>query len=126
MLRKWHKTFRMLLILWVLIIPVVCSAEDSGTMGYQEVLKQDNLTKILLDNGLSVVLLENHAAPVVAFQMWVNVGSRYEEDDQAGDEPSQSDSGEPFGPAAWIPVHDEEDGRHGRGQRPRLAAAASL
>ena len=28
-----------------------------------------------LDSGLTVILQENHAAPVVAFQMWVGVGS---------------------------------------------------
>src|SRR5215213_7761280 len=28
-----------------------------------------------LDNGLTVLLQENHAAPVVAFQAWVGVGS---------------------------------------------------
>ena len=28
-----------------------------------------------LDNGLEVVLEENHAAPVVAFQAWVKIGS---------------------------------------------------
>ncbi len=31
-----------------------------------------------LDNGLTVLLLEDHATPVVAFQMWVGAGSRDE------------------------------------------------
>ena len=44
----------------------------------------DRVRKEVLDNGLTVLLLEDHTTPVVAFQMWVNVGSRYEEDDQAG------------------------------------------
>lgn len=37
-----------------------------------------------LDNGLEVVLEENHAAPVVAFQAWVKVGSADEPAELAG------------------------------------------
>jgi zinc protease len=36
-----------------------------------------------LSNGMRVILQENHAAPVVAFQVWVNVGSA---DEQPGEE----------------------------------------
>jgi zinc protease len=37
-----------------------------------------------LSNGLRVVLLENHAAPVVSFNLWANVGSVNENDQEAG------------------------------------------
>ncbi len=37
-----------------------------------------------LDNGLEVVLEENHAAPVVAFQAWVKIGSADEPPQLAG------------------------------------------
>jgi zinc protease len=37
-----------------------------------------------LDNGLTVLLFESHAAPVVAFQAWVAVGSADEGADEAG------------------------------------------
>ncbi len=37
-----------------------------------------------LDNGLEVVLEENHAAPVVAFQAWVKIGSADEPSEMAG------------------------------------------
>ena len=37
-----------------------------------------------LSNGLTVLLQENHAAPVVAFQAWVGVGSADETPDEAG------------------------------------------
>ncbi|MBI3326949.1 MAG: insulinase family protein [Nitrospinae bacterium] len=40
--------------------------------------------RTLLDNGLTVILQENHAAPVVAFNMWVKVGSVHETDAEAG------------------------------------------
>src|SRR5687767_175904 len=38
----------------------------------------------VLDNGLTVLLQENHVAPVVALNMWVKIGSVYERDDEAG------------------------------------------
>ena len=37
-----------------------------------------------LDNGLTVILRENHSAPVVAFQIWVGVGSADELSSEAG------------------------------------------
>lgn len=36
----------------------------------------DNVTKTRLDNGLNVMLMENHIAPVVTFQIWYHAGSR--------------------------------------------------
>src|SRR2546429_387746 len=38
----------------------------------------------VLPNGLTVVLEESHQAKVVAFQVWVKVGSADESDDEAG------------------------------------------
>ena len=35
-----------------------------------------NVTETRLDNGLSVILMENHIAPVVTFQIWYHAGSR--------------------------------------------------
>jgi zinc protease len=40
--------------------------------------------KYTLPNGLTVVLQENHASPVVAFQAWVAVGSADETPEEAG------------------------------------------
>lgn len=37
-----------------------------------------------LDNGLKVILLENHRAPLATFQIWYRVGSRYEPWGKAG------------------------------------------
>ena len=37
-----------------------------------------------LDNGLSVILQENHSAPVVAFNVWVRAGSAEETDAESG------------------------------------------
>ena len=40
--------------------------------------------KTKLPNGLTVILKEDHSSPVVAFQMWVKVGSADEVDREAG------------------------------------------
>jgi zinc protease len=40
--------------------------------------------RFVLDNGLTVLLQENHSAPVVALNMWVRVGSVYEQEVEAG------------------------------------------
>jgi zinc protease len=41
-------------------------------------------SRFRLPNGLTVVLEENHAAPVAAFQLWVKVGSADETNDEMG------------------------------------------
>lgn len=40
--------------------------------------------EVILDNGLKVLLLENHKSPSVTFQVWYRVGSRNEEDGKSG------------------------------------------
>src|SRR5213593_3171620 len=40
--------------------------------------------EFLLDNGLKVLLLEDHKSPVVTFQVWYRVGSRDEKDGKSG------------------------------------------
>ncbi|WP_457755705.1 M16 family metallopeptidase [Thermodesulfatator indicus] len=42
------------------------------------------LYKTVLDNGLTLIVEENHRAPVVSVQVWVKAGSAYEKDDEAG------------------------------------------
>jgi zinc protease len=39
----------------------------------------DRVSEVTLGNGLKVVLLENHKAPLITFQVWYRVGSRNEE-----------------------------------------------
>ena len=42
------------------------------------------IQEVILDNGLKVLLLENHKSPSVNFQVWYHVGSRNEEDGKSG------------------------------------------
>jgi zinc protease len=42
------------------------------------------VTRYALDNGLTVILQENHSVPVVAFNVWVRAGSAEETDAESG------------------------------------------
>jgi zinc protease len=42
------------------------------------------IQEVILENGLKVLLLENHKSPVVTFQVWYRVGSRNERDGKSG------------------------------------------
>ena len=44
----------------------------------------DHVSEVTLANGLKVILLENHKAPLVTFQVWYRVGSRNEESGKTG------------------------------------------
>ncbi len=43
-----------------------------------------NVREFVLDNGLKVLLLEDHKSPAVTFQVWYRVGSRNEKDGKSG------------------------------------------
>jgi zinc protease len=47
-------------------------------------VEKEELVRTTLDNGLKVVLLEDHSAPVVALNVWVRVGSADERAVEAG------------------------------------------
>ncbi len=61
-------------ILWVLLLA-------KGVWGME---LAPGLYKTTLENGLTVIVEENHRAPVVAVQVWVKAGSVYEKDSEAG------------------------------------------
>jgi zinc protease len=44
----------------------------------------DQVSEAILSNGLKVILLENHKAPLVTFQVWYRVGSRNEAWEKTG------------------------------------------
>jgi zinc protease len=43
-----------------------------------------DVRELVLDNGLKVLLLEDHKSPAVTFQVWYRVGSRNEKDGKSG------------------------------------------
>jgi len=56
----------LLLLSFVLFVPI----SEAGL--------KENVFETVLPNGLKVILLENHKAPLVTFQVWYRVGSRNE------------------------------------------------
>ncbi len=47
-------------------------------------MKADKVTRTLLDNGMTVLIMERHSAPVVAINTWVNTGYFNEPDSLTG------------------------------------------
>jgi zinc protease len=61
------KRFIYLLLIFLLILP---STSKAGL--------RETVFETVLPNGLKVILLENHKAPLITFQVWYRVGSRNE------------------------------------------------
>ena len=49
-----------------------------GPLSFSEAGLAEFVYETVLDNGLKIILLENHKTPVVTFQVWYRVGSRNE------------------------------------------------
>ena len=67
---------RFILSILFLLIPLLLPA------GARDIERK--LTKTTLENGLNVIIEEDHRAPVAALQMWVRVGSADETENEAG------------------------------------------
>ena len=66
---SWKSAGRILLLLllsFILSVPI----SEAGL--------KENVFETVLPNGLKVILLENHKAPLITFQVWYRVGSRNE------------------------------------------------
>jgi zinc protease len=62
----------------------VCSCALPGAPRPTTGRKQEGLLQTTLPNGLRVVLIEDHSAPVVALNVWVRTGSAEETDPESG------------------------------------------
>ena len=69
MLRKLSPIYLVLFLIFLFIFPLRLSGAGLTEQVFETVLP----------NGLKVILLENHKAPLVTFQVWYRVGSRNEE-----------------------------------------------
>src|SRR4030043_1375550 len=70
--------FPALIAALVLFFPAIGPALGKAKGGTGEIIRGR------LQNGMRVVLLEDHSAPVIAFQVWVEVGSADERFSEAG------------------------------------------
>lgn len=66
---------RIFLCFALCVLPLFTNAATSRATQVQE---------FVLDNGLKVLLLEEHKSPAVTFQVWYRVGSRNEKDGKSG------------------------------------------
>jgi zinc protease len=66
--RRWKLSCLFLLLLFCFLAPPLAEA------GLKE-----QVSATVLPNGLKVILLENHKAPLITFQVWYRVGSRNEQ-----------------------------------------------
>lgn len=62
----------------LLLILVGCSGLSHQPGSYSVGPSIDNTHEFVLDNGMKVIVRENHRAPVVVSQIWYRVGSSYE------------------------------------------------
>ncbi|MBD3165112.1 insulinase family protein [bacterium] len=58
----------------VLLLMAVAAQAEKGQLN-PELL---NVQEYRLDNGLQLLMLEDHSAPIVSYQVWYHVGSRHE------------------------------------------------
>jgi zinc protease len=68
--RRYTRSVRRILVALVLALCGVLPVPARG---------QDSVVATTLDNGLRVLLLEDHRSPIVSFQTWYRVGSRNEQ-----------------------------------------------
>ncbi len=77
-------------IVAVLLLWAVCCAPGAGlpaaeaAVGITSAEDGPLVEKFTLENGLTVVIRENHSSPVVAVQVWVKAGSTTEPEERAG------------------------------------------
>lgn len=75
------KTTPFFLILFSLCVLTV-KAQEEQTFNIDEI--HIDFQKFVLDNGLTVIIHEDHKAPIVAVNVWYHVGSKNEKEDKTG------------------------------------------
>lgn len=71
-----------LLLSALLLLPGLASAQDATTINPDEL--QIPHQRFVLDNGLTVIVHEDHAVPIVSVNVWFKVGSRDERPGRTG------------------------------------------
>jgi zinc protease len=72
-----HTSYRLKLVAWCfLLLPAMTASGKPAA--------EDTVTEAMLDNGLKVLIKEDHRAPVVVSQIWYRIGGSYEPDGITG------------------------------------------
>src|SRR5262249_31245260 len=82
--RRWRNSaLRRIPGLFLASILCACALVPSGAQ-HPVLQEKEGMLRTTLDNGLHVVLVEDHSAPVVALNVWVRTGSADEKPEQWG------------------------------------------
>lgn len=68
----------------LLLVGVVTAAPLRGQDGERLVVAPLSIDTFTLDNGLRVIVSEDHSTPIVAVELWYHVGSAHEPEGRAG------------------------------------------
>jgi len=79
----YNKSKTVMMIFWVLILSVAAFAA-SNTEGKNGTEIDIPHQKFVLDNGLTLIVHEDHKAPIVAVNVWYHVGSKNEKAGKSG------------------------------------------
>ncbi|MCJ7526172.1 MAG: insulinase family protein [Candidatus Aminicenantes bacterium] len=71
---------------WGLLGMILLSLAGSGALGAADAAGKIDIPyqKFILDNGLTLIVHEDHKAPIVAFNVWYHVGSKNEKPGRTG------------------------------------------
>lgn len=71
---------------WGLLAMILISLAGSGALGAAAAAGKIDIPyqKFILDNGLTLIVHEDHKAPIVAFNVWYHVGSKNEKPGRTG------------------------------------------
>src|SRR5450755_4192184 len=79
-----HVRVRFAAVLAIVAAAVVAIGAQAQTAAPQKVAVDIPYTKFVLDNGLTLIVHEDHKAPIVAVNMWYHVGSANEKPGKTG------------------------------------------
>jgi zinc protease len=70
--------------LLAVVVAVACAVMAGGARAQKDSVVDIPYTKFVLDNGLTLIVHEDHKAPIVAVNMWYHVGSANEKPGKTG------------------------------------------
>ena len=79
-----HVRVRLLAVIPVAVAAVMAIGAQAQTAAPQKATVDIPYTKFVLDNGLTLIVHEDHKAPIVAVNMWYHVGSANEKTGKTG------------------------------------------
>ncbi len=71
-------------LLLLILGALACASNTPVIEAIQQPRSKEKVLRTTLENGLKVIVAEDHSAPVVALNVWVRTGSADERDDEAG------------------------------------------